>query len=198
MTLKEVPNNCCECDEVIYFSRENICQVFVVVNSCFFITFKYLRITDPAVSMNIRPYNPVLLTPFSRNNLEKLIHVLVLQLAKKYPMFLGIWRFMIVFTIAYSWCLYRTRWILSTDRYPVRFRSILLLPYNLHLHVICRHLPAGFLTEATCHFASVYCMQLAPPISSTLILSPIYCLARRTNHNSPHTQYPQPLLLLAS
>lgn len=90
MTLKEVPNNCCECDEVIDFSREDTCQVFLVVNSCFLITFKYLQFTDPAVSMNIRPYNPVLLTPFSRNSLEKLIHAMVLQLAKKYPMFLGI------------------------------------------------------------------------------------------------------------
>ena len=69
MTLKKVPNNCCECDEVIDFSRENICQVFLVVNSCFLNTFKYLQITDPDVSMNIGPYNPVLLTPFSRNSL---------------------------------------------------------------------------------------------------------------------------------
>jgi len=43
----------------------------MVVKSYFFITFKYLQITDHAVSMNIRPYNPVLLTPFSRNSLEK-------------------------------------------------------------------------------------------------------------------------------
>lgn len=150
-----MPNNCCECDEVIDFSRENIRQVFLVVNSCFLITFKYLKITDPAVSMNIRPYNPVLLTPFSRNSLEKLMHVMVLKLAKKFPMVLGIWRFMIVFTIAYSWCLYWTRRILSTDWYPVRLGSILLLSCNLHLSVICRHLPAGFLTKTMCHFGSV-------------------------------------------
>jgi len=88
--MKVVPKYCCECDEVIDFSRENIFQVFLVVNSCFLVTFKYLQITDPDVSMNIGPYNPVLLTPFSRNSLEKLIHVMVLKLAKKYPMFLGL------------------------------------------------------------------------------------------------------------
>jgi len=109
----------------------------------------------PAVSMNIRPYNPVLLIRFSRNSLEKLIHVMVLQLAKKYSMFLGLWRFTIVFTIAYFWCLYWTRWILSTNWYPVCLRFILLLPYNLHLSVICGHLPAGFLNKTMCHSASV-------------------------------------------
>ena len=154
MTLNVVPNNCCECDEVIDFSRENICQVFLVAKLRFLITFKYLKITDRAVSMNIRPYNPVLLTPFSRNSLENLIHVMVLQLAKKYPMVIGIWRFMIVFKIAYSWCLNWARWILSTDLYPVRLRSIVLLPYNLYLSVICMHLPASFLTKTMCHFAS--------------------------------------------
>jgi hypothetical protein len=152
---KVVPNVCCECDEVIEFSRENICQVFLVMNSCFLITFKYLQIIDPAVRVNIRPCNPFLITPFGGSSLKKLIHVMVLQAAKIYPMFFGIWRFMTVFTIAYSWYLYWTRWILSTDWYLVRLRSILLLTYTIHLSVICRHLPGGFLTKTMCHFASV-------------------------------------------
>jgi hypothetical protein len=160
VTLKEVPSNCCDCDEVIDFFTW---KCLPSVSCCLLVSSHYLQVPTnsiPAVSMNIRPYNPVLLIPFSISNLEKLIHILVLQLAKKYPMFIGIWKYMIVFRIAYSWCLYWTRWILPTYWYPVRLRSILLLAYNLHLSFICRHLLSGFFFHQN-HVSFCICVMYA-------------------------------------